>query len=240
MLILIVYGICIYFIVKEIIKTFEGIDKVKKAYHESSYCKITNNSFREVFRYKGKYGEFLIYHELKSYEDIGNKFLFNLYIPLENKETTEIDAVMITKKGIMVFESKNYSGWIFGSEKSKFWMQTLPSVKGRCYKTQFYSPLLQNKSHINNLRRVLQCYIPCFSVIVFSDRCTFKKIPEETNETKVINRKSLSNAVRNIYNTNKDVIEDNKIEVIYNKLYEYTQVSDEIKIQHVQNIRNKN
>ena len=165
--------------------------------------------------------------------------MFNLYIPSKNENTTEIDLIMITRKGLFVFESKNYGGWIFGSEKSKYWMQTLPGRNGRCLKNQFYSPILQNKGHINNLRRILQCYIPCFSIIVFSDRCILKKVPEQTNELKVIHRNNLGNVVRTIYNINKDVIDEEKIDVIYNKLYEYTQVSDEVRHEHVYNIRNK-
>ena len=234
----IVFGMLLYSFIKEIIKTFEKVNTIKKVYNESSYCRVTNKTFKEVFRNKGSFGEFLTYYELMSYEENGNKFLFNLYIPLKNENTTEIDLIMITKKGLLVFESKNYSGWIFGSDKSKYWMQTLPSRKGKCYKTQFYSPILQNKGHINNLRRILQSYIPCFSIIVFSDRCTFKKIPESTNETKVIHRNNISNVVRTICNTNKDVINEEKIEVIYNKLYGYTQVSDDVKREHIYNIRN--
>lgn len=49
----------------------------------------------------------------------------NLYIPKRDGTITEIDLIMLSQTGIYVFESKNYSGWIFGDEKSKKWMQTL-------------------------------------------------------------------------------------------------------------------
>jgi hypothetical protein len=51
----------------------------------------------------------------------------NLYIPKKDGSTTEIDLIMLSQTGVYVFESKNYSGWIFGDEKSKNWMQTLQS-----------------------------------------------------------------------------------------------------------------
>mgnify|MGYP002509292044 CR=1 FL=1 len=35
--------------------------------------------------------------------------LFNLYIPKDNGETTELDVVLLHESGIYVFESKNYS-----------------------------------------------------------------------------------------------------------------------------------
>jgi hypothetical protein len=54
--------------------------------------------------------------------------------------TTEIDLIMIDETGIYVFESKNYSGWIFGDEKRKNWVQTLENRQ----KNYFYNPIWQN------------------------------------------------------------------------------------------------
>jgi hypothetical protein len=76
---------------------------------------------------KGKSGEYLVYKVLQNYEKDGAKFLFNCYLPKNNNnDTTEIDVIMIHNSGIYVFESKNYSGWIFGSEHQQKWTQTLP------------------------------------------------------------------------------------------------------------------
>lgn len=75
---------------------------------------------------QGRKGEYLIYQQLKDYEAKGGKFLFNCYLPRENNKTTEVDVILISEDGIFAFESKNYSGWIFGNEKSKTWTQTLP------------------------------------------------------------------------------------------------------------------
>ena len=66
----------------------------------------------------GEIGEYLIWKELKSFERKGGRFLFNLYIPKANDETTEIDVVLIHPKGFFVIESKNYNGWIFGNERN--------------------------------------------------------------------------------------------------------------------------
>ena len=54
----------------------------------------------------------------------------------EDGETSEVDLIFITQKGIFVFESKNYSGWIFGDEKSRNWTAMLPNKQ----KHQFYNP----------------------------------------------------------------------------------------------------
>ena len=55
------------------------------------------------------------------------KMLRNVYIPKGNGETSEIDVLYISRKGIFVFESKNYSGWIFGKESDQYWTVSLPN-----------------------------------------------------------------------------------------------------------------
>lgn len=77
----------------------------------------------------GKHGEKLTERELKWVKLFGRKgkTLRNIYLPKDNGETSEVDLIYITQKGIFVFESKNYSGWIFGDEKSKNWTAMLPN-----------------------------------------------------------------------------------------------------------------
>lgn len=81
--------------------------------------------------WKGKYGEKLTERELKLVRLFGRKgkVLRNVYLPKDNGETSELDVVFITQKGIFIFESKNYSGWIFGDEKSKNWTSMLPNKR---------------------------------------------------------------------------------------------------------------
>ena len=67
----------------------------------------------------------MTYRNLRRYEKEGTRFLFNLYIPEGENGTTEIEMLMLSAKGLFVFESKNYSGWIFGSERQPKWYQTL-------------------------------------------------------------------------------------------------------------------
>ena len=97
----------------------------------------------------------------------------NVYLPKEDGTTTEIDLIMITATGIYVFESKNYSGWIFGDENTKFWTQSLKGGK----KYRFYNPIWQNKKHISVLKKHLRLDNNVFrSYIIFSERCELKKM----------------------------------------------------------------
>ena len=175
--------------------------KKHKDYKNCSYYQITKLPFISVKHDLGRFGEYLTYKYLKKFETYGAKFLFNVYIPKEDGETTEIDVLMINSKGLFVFESKNYSGWIFGNESQKNWYQTLPKGKGKSHKEPFYNPIIQNRSHIKHLKALIGEQIPMHSIIVFSERCTLKNITGKDNEIKVINRNKVFSTVSDISNT---------------------------------------
>lgn len=156
---------------------------------------------------KGKYGEYLTYKYLNKYEKNGCEFLFNAYIPKKDDENTEIDVMMISPKGIFVFESKNYSGWIFGNEKQRMWTQTLPSGRN-ITKEQFFNPIIQNKTHIKYLRKIVGDDIPIHSIIVFSERCELKKVRVESQNVHVIKRNSLAKCVSMICDKSSKAIMD--------------------------------
>lgn len=202
-------------------------------YKQTTYYKDTHNSWLSLMD-KGKYGEYLTYKELKFLEKQDCKFLFNTYLDKGNGETTEMDVIAITPQGMFVFESKNYSGWIFGSEKSKTWTQTLPQGKSS-KKEHFLNPIWQNKLHVETLKKYVG-NIPHFSVIVFSERCELKKI--ETESVPVIKRDRLYYTVKSILKQNPVVLSQEQIDAIYQKLYQFTQVEDRVKEQHVENIKN--
>ena len=210
-----------------------------KKYIVSSYYLVTKNSYLSVRFDKGKLGEYHIYKYLRNLEKSGSKFLFNVYIPKENGETTEIDVLLITTKGIFVFESKNYSGWIFGSENQRYWTQTLPQGKGKSHKEKFFNPIMQNATHIKHLKALVGEDIPYFSIIAFSERCTLKKI-DKSSDVKVINRGNVPLAVKSIMQTiQENILSTENIDKIHYQLYDYTQVNDEVKQQHIQKINSK-
>ena len=208
-------------------------------YRKGAYYQITKHPYLSVKYNTGRYGEYLTYEQLKRFEKDGAKFLFNVYIPKENGETTEIDVLMIHKKGLFVFESKNYSGWIFGSESQKNWYQTLPSGRGRSHKEHFYNPVMQNRSHIKHLSVFLAEPFPMRSIIVFSERCTLKNGPIYGEDISVINRDNVEPLVSAICERNpEDLLTTAEIDKIYQKLYPFTQLDEIAKQEHVANIRN--
>ena len=209
-------------------------------YKKTSYYQITNTPLLALRSDVGKYGEYLIYKKLRNYETkLGAKFLFNVYIPKENGETTEIDVLMICSKGIFVFESKNYSGWIFGNESQRNWTQVLPKGRGRSNKEKFFNPIMQNRGHIKHLKSLIGEDIPMRSIIAFSERCTFKEITVTSTDVSVINRYSVAQVVATLFNQYpNDALDAEKIDTLYSLLYPFSQVDELAKQQHIQNIKN--
>lgn len=222
--------ICAIIIALIIIKIVFTVSKYKK----STYYRETAKPFLKVRGDSGCYGEYLTYNYLMPLEKENCRFLFNVYLPKNNSETSELDVVAVLKEGIFVFESKNYSGWIFGNETQKMWTQVLPNGKGKSSKEHFYNPILQNAGHIKWLKNIVGEEIPVYSVVVFSERCTFKKL-EVSDKIPVIHRNKVLPTVKAIKSASDSNID---VEDIYNKLKPYTNVSDEIKQQHIDRIKN--
>ena len=203
-------------------------------YYKSEYYNETKVPYIVMARDTGKYGEYLSYHYLRDYTNLGGKFLFNTYLPMENNKTTEIDLILLYPFGIFVIESKNYSGWIFGNEKDKYWTQVLSTGKGKSEKKQFYNPISQNKGHIRQLRKYIPEKIAIYSMIVFSERCELKNVTTSSTNTKVIKRDQLRWNIDMI--KLQFPIEQEEIDRIYQQLYPYTKVTDEVKQQHIRQL----
>ena len=212
------------------------------SFRQTSYYKQKKTGYFRTLQDKGSYGEYLIYKKLRVYEKTGARFIFNLYLPSQSKnvDATEIDVVMITTKGIYVFESKNYSGWIFGNDKQKTWAQCLPQGKGKkALKEQFFNPVWQNNAHIKALHAVIKSNnIPTFSIITFSDRCTLKEINLSSNNHWVVKRRDVPGVARNIDCACPIVFDQNAVERLFVMLMPYSNVSDELKMQHISQIKN--
>jgi hypothetical protein len=138
----------------------------------------------------------------------------DLYLKKPCGNFSQIDVVVATKVGILVFEVKEYSGWIFGSGQNKYWTQVMAYGKR---KYRLYSPIKQNSQHVIDLKNNLKQFetIPFYSIVVFYGNCVLKDInliPEETYLVKsvrvldvtkqIISGKSLAN-----YANKKEVIQ---------------------------------
>lgn len=167
------------------------------------------------------------------------KTLQNIYVPLNNGKTTEIDLLYITQKGLFVIESKNYSGYIFGDENNRNWTSTLSAGKRGVEKHQFYNPIWQNNAHISALKQYLGMNLPTFSLIVFSDRCELKNVSVFSPEIYICKQNKLFYLVRTLWDSSLDVLDEHQITTIYCKLLPLTTVNNSVKMNHIVDVQSK-
>lgn len=144
-------GAVLLFVVAGFIWLFfcHGIDKIRHP---------------EEWRTKGSSGERIIYRTLVDDSHVPeNQILRNVYVPTEDGKTSEIDLLVISKKGLLVFECKNYSGNIYGDATRNKWIQYLGKKK-----SYFYNPFMQNRSHAKHLKKYLEAYgeLPIIPMVI--------------------------------------------------------------------------
>ena len=137
--------------------------------------------------FKGFLGETVINVAmwLKLEKDVYHR-LNGITLPLANGGSTQIDHIIVSVYGIFVIETKNYKGWIYGSEKQKQWTQAFPNGS----KFKFQNPLRQNYLHIKTLADLLGLELSYFhSMIAFIGECELKtrdELPEHVLTTGMV------------------------------------------------------
>ncbi|MDE5794778.1 MAG: NERD domain-containing protein [Muribaculaceae bacterium] len=112
----------------------------------------------------GKRGERVVAKELAKLKKKDYIILNDLLLPTSNGRTSQIDHVVISTRGIFVIETKNHAGRISGNEHAQYWQQHLSSQS-----RSLYNPLLQNRSHLRAIRRLL----PKLDAELFSSMVVF-------------------------------------------------------------------
>lgn len=126
--------------------------------------------WRNSPKQKGKRGEKLVASRLRKGLSDEYRILNDVYLPLPDGTTTQIDHIVVSQYGVFVVETKTFSGWIFGDEKSKKWTQSIYRKKSR-----FQNPMRQNYRHICALADNLGIDKSYFTgVVAFTGGCTFK------------------------------------------------------------------
>ena len=177
---------------------------------------------------KNNTGEQLVIKTLKNNFKFENYYLINnITIPTSDGGTTQIDHILVSEYGIFIIETKDYSGWIFGSKTNRRWTQSFPNSK-----FQFQNPLHQNYKHITELCKLFD-FLPkdtFKSVIVFTDRCEFKsRMPSN-----VVKLSYLENYIRTF---NTELLSLNRVYFIVGKIevlrYEESKETDQLHINYL-------
>ena len=144
-------------------------------------------------------------------------------------KTSQIDHIVISDYGIFVIETKNYKGWILGSENSEYWTQVIYKRKEK-----LYNPIRQNLSHIKALKDCLYEFpdIDYKSIIVFSTKAEIKV----NTTTDVVNSYQLIGTIKKYKSLNLTEYEK---ESVFKKINTLNLVKTYDKKQHVKSIKQK-
>ena len=159
----------------------------------------------------------------------------DLYVKKSNGNFTQIDLVVATKVGIIVFEIKDYSGWIFGTGYKPQWTKVLAYGK---QKYRFYNPIMQNNKHINDLSKQLKENVSFYSIIVFYGDCELKDISFVPNGTFIVKSKRVLEVMKIIMKKNEPAEYTDKIKVV--RILKESVKNGESKLtqnQHIENIK---
>lgn len=158
----------------------------------------------------------------------------DLYVRKRDGNFSQIDLVVITQVGIIVFEVKDYKGWIYGNGNYTQWTQAFAYNK----KYLFYNPIKQNNGHIENLKSQVNFEnLPFFSVIIFYGNCELKDISSVPDGTFVTKAERVFEII-NLILKNNIQIKYSDIEGILNVLKESKKNGENYNIQkqHKDNI----
>ena len=191
-------------------------------------------------RERGTWSERELISSLLDYGISPKAIFHDLYVKNGKYGFAQIDVAVATRVGIIVFEVKDYSGWIFGRGKDMKWTQGLyDKYHHEKHTYRFYNPVLQNESHIKALQKQSEQFknTPFYSVIVFYGDCELRDISFIPKGTFVAKPHRLSDVLDTIFE-NKDAEYTDKREVMKVLKSAVDNGNDsETQPKHVENIR---
>ncbi|AXH99790.1 NERD domain-containing protein [Sporosarcina sp. PTS2304] len=183
---------------------------------------------------RGASGERIVRRRLNKLGDEYRSY-HDLYIHDQQFGLTQVDHIVVSKFGVHVIETKNYTGWIFGSEHQKYWTQTIYKNKQK-----FYNPIRQNYGHVEALKSHLNMIaLPAYSIIAFSSKAEFK-FKEPFHSAEVIHYRKL---VKTIKQDDRQRLTDHERKRIISSLDELDQLPKKkkkaIRKMHLRQVREK-
>jgi hypothetical protein len=179
---------------------------------------------------KGALGEHKVSNKLKRLKKNEYIVLNDILLKINNS-TTQIDHIVICKSGIIVIETKTYTGWIHGHEKSEYWTQTIFKNKNK-----FKNPIKQNWIHVYALKKILKEYneIKYFPIVVFAGNGELKNI---TSELPVIYTNGLLKTIKD--SNTREFLSFNQMELISKKLRNLNLTDRKENRKHIKQVRQK-
>lgn len=180
----------------------------------------------------GGFGEWIA--ETYSKTIPGALVLHDVLIDGADGYTSQIDLVLVGNRGIYVVEVKSFpDAKIYGdSKKSKWYYYS----HGRKY--EIYSPLMQNKKHVEYLKTFLNDFgdVPVFSIITMI--CDDFKISGENGaDTLICNSlPAMERAIYKIAETKPEVFDNAKKQEIFDYIKNNQHIGKDARKEHKQNV----
>ena len=168
----------------------------------------------------GMWGEKVVNYHIRPLLREDEYLLANLLLPLQNGHKTEIDCVLITRKGIFCVETKNWVGHISGSDEDEYWIQRYddPYKSDREHK----NPIKQNEGHCSILERKLKNNYDVNNVVIFANLEDGRSI----NSNYAYTVRSFKNYYRDLSDLE---LNEMQIKAIYQMLLPYVATAEELK-----------
>lgn len=115
----------------------------------------------------GSYGERLVNYHLRPLLRADEYLLANVILNAKNGWKAEVDAILISRKGIFCIETKKWVGHIYGSDEDEKWVQKYddPAMIDRYHK----NPVKQCLSHCYLLDRILNKRFEIEGAVIFAE-----------------------------------------------------------------------
>lgn len=200
-------------------KTIKNI-KEKKNKRKAENIKENNVCLSKIE--KGSLGEKIIAKKLTMLDPKEYKVINNFLLLFKNGTSVQIDHLVISRSGIFVIETKNFSGAV-DKLNDDWWIQT--TDRNKCYK--FYSPVKQNFGHIKTLENIFNNDSKDLfhSIVVFPDTTHI-----ETTDRRVTH---FSNIICEIEKFDKHILNYNKMNELYETLRTYNMNNDSNQQKHI-------
>jgi hypothetical protein len=175
-------------------------------------------------------GEALLTQTLTKHFNTEDYHLLN-HITLKHGDlTTQIDHILVSRFGVFVIETKDYTGWIFGNANHETWTQATYRDKFK-----FQNPIHQNYLHVKAVEQLLN-FVPSsaiHSVVVFVGDAEFKTdIPAGVF--------TLPQLVEYLKGCTEEVLSLNRVQFCVGRLEAARlQVSQQTDLDHVQALRRR-
>lgn len=170
---------------------------------------------------KGLHGENLVKFKLGKNKE-NEKYVFHNCMFQNNNKTIQIDHILVSTKGVIVIETKNYAGRIYGNDSQTEWTQVLQYGN---VKNKFYNPVKQNASHCYFIKSLINKNIPVISLVVFvQDNIDFiesqhtiglnmlkrylKNLPDILIPEEIVNISTIINSNLDLHTTNKEHVQN--------------------------------